>query len=321
MKYNILSRLCYIVCITLSSSVLAYGQCKLVDQQTFTPQGKKIKLVTNSKNMNDSTKIISFKTSLRVNTDGAPNSYHPYDLNGSIKAINNICNGVGVYKIKPNGQQIKIQCQEAKQIFAKFRDNDWRVPSDYKIIWQNVIASKTENGKTIPCIFQKDAFKGYFGSLTSLQNGLSKENAGECGYRNQLDQRIIPAFVMPSGPNPLSKFGARLGDILAVYNPKNGIVTVAIIGDTGPGSNLGEGSVGLNMALLDKTAQPLTYQDALKLDTSQNEMLIAIIPNSKNFHPQKPFTKENIVDRFQNWLKQAGFTNEQDFVEFIKSCN
>jgi hypothetical protein len=101
------------------------GQCRILQEKTFSPQNKKVKLVARQNNSN---KVVFFRTSLRVNTDGAPNSYHRFDLTGSQKAINNICNGVAVYKIERNGRRVKLQCAAARQIFARFRDDNWRVP-------------------------------------------------------------------------------------------------------------------------------------------------------------------------------------------------
>src|SRR4028119_1312921 len=86
----------------LFSKFVAEGQCRLIQEATFSPQNKKIKQVTRSNDLSGSNKVIFFRTSLRVNTDGAPNSYHPQDLTGTQKAINNICNGIAVYQINRN---------------------------------------------------------------------------------------------------------------------------------------------------------------------------------------------------------------------------
>lgn len=311
-----------LLCITLvsifvgSSMATVHGQCRVIQNGTFTPQNKAVKLVTRQGDAAAMNKIIFFKTSLRVNTDGAPNSYHPRDLTGSVRAINNICNGVSVNK---NG--VTLGCASARQVFAQFRDNNFRVPAGHRINWQNVIAATTDaSGRKVPCVFQSGEFAGYFGSLTSLKNGLDGEAAGECGQLNQLDQRIIPAFVLPGGQNVVKSFGAGVGDLLVAFNPRNNVVSAAIVGDTGPAKKLGEGSVGLNMTLLGRTEQPMTYSDALRLDTGTDTMLIAIIPNSRTFNPLRPFTKENLADRVQAWLSQAGFASQQDFVDFMKSC-
>jgi hypothetical protein len=291
---------------------LTYGQCKVIKQENFSPQNKTVKLIATP---NNSRNFVFFQTSLRVNTDGAPNSYHPDDLSGTTMAINNICNGVAIYR---QGSKVPLSCAETKKVFAQFRDDNWIVPKGYKINWQNVIASKENK----PCVFQMGEFKGYFGSLTSLKNDLSGIANGECECKNQLDQRIIPAFVMPRGKDSvLTRFGVGLGDLLFVYNPQNKLASVAIVGDTGPANKLGEGSVGLNMALLGECQQPKTYKEALKLDTGNRDMLIAIIPGTRNYKLQKPYTKENIIERVNAWIIEAGFENNEKFIECLQSCS
>ena len=304
------------VAFSLASSPAARGrqQCRVIDSRTFVPQNKRVRLVSRP---GGAQRFVFFRTSLRVNTDGAPNSYHPDDLTGSRLAINNICNGVSATR---NG--VRLGCQGIRQAFAQFRDNNWRVPAGHTINWQNVIAARVENGRTVPCVFRTGAFAGYFGSLTSLKNDLTGDAAGECGADNQLDQRIIPAFVIPGGTaNPLHRFGARVGDLLLAFNPQNNVAVAAVVGDVGPRNKLGEGSVGLNMALLGRTEQPSTYQQALGLDTGTRQMLIAVVPGSRTHSPQRPFTKENIASRLEDLLTRAGFATRADFVNFMKACN
>ncbi len=310
--------LCLVVAAVMGwlSVATVHGQCRVIQRGTFAPQNKTVQLVARQGDPANTHRVIFFQTSLRVNTDGAPNSYHPRDLTGSVRAINNICNGISVTR---NGET--LGCASARQVFGQFRDNNFREPAGHRITWQNVIAATTDaSGRQVPCVFQSGEFAGYFGSLTSLKNGLSGAAAGECGRLNQLDQRIIPAFVLPRGQNVVKGFGAGVGDLLVAFNPRNNVASAAIIGDTGPPKKLGEGSVGLNMALLGRTEQPKTYNEALGLDTGTRQMLIAIIPNSRTFNPMKPFTKENLADRVQAWVTQAGFASQENFVDFMKAC-
>ena len=306
---------CLVVALIWSFAAAAYGQCSVIQHGVFAPQQKRVKLV--SRPGAPAHKVIFFRTSLRVNTDGAPNSYHPQDLTGSVKAINNICNGVSVER---NGRD--LSCRSAMPIIRQFIANNFKAPARTTVKWRNVIAPTTDaTGRKIPCIFKSGDFAGYFGSLTSLKNDLTGEPAGECDHLNQLDQRIVPAFVLPGGQNIVKTLGAGKGDLLIVFNPANSVVSVAVVGDIGPKDKLGEGSVGLNMILLGKTKQPKTYQQAKRLDTGNQAMWIAIIPNSRTFHPQKPFTKENLTARVDQWLIQAGFSSQRKFVDFMKSCS
>lgn len=299
-----------------SFTASAYGQCNVIQRGMFAPH-QRVKLV--SRPGAPAHKVIFFRTSLRVNTDGAPNSYHPQDLSGSVQAINNICNAVTVRR---NGQKLRKCSTGIIPVITQFIANNFREPAGTKITWQNVIAAtKDATGRKIPCVFKSGEFTGYFGSLTSLKNGLTGHAAGECEHLNQLDQRILPAFVLPGGQNIVTSLGAGMGDLLVAFNPANNVVSVAVVGDFGPPETLGEGSVGLNMILLGKTEQPTRYQLVKKLDTGNQSMLIAIIPKSRTFNPQKPFTKENLTARVDQWLTKAGFSNQQKFVDFLKSCS
>jgi hypothetical protein len=292
----------------------------------FKPQEKKILLF--SKNT-QSNKLIIYYSKLRVNTDGTRKSYNPTDFDGKNIAVNSICNGVFVYRKLPDGKESQVKCSEVKEVIERFKLNNWveAEKQKYRIDWQTVIAGK--NGK--PCIFQEGEFKGYFGSLTAVKNGLPKSESGECEYKNQLDALTIPNLVLPRATwkdkktgiiyeNPLQLKGVGKEDLVFAFNPENGVWSYAIIGDVGPNDNLGEGSVSLNMKLLGKTDFPKNYTEAIKLDTGSKKILVAIIPNSKGFMSAtaKPYTKENIDKRGKELLKEIGFNDEQSFIEFLK---
>jgi hypothetical protein len=67
---------CVVVALLWSFAAPAYGQCNVIQQGVFAQQTR-VKLV--SRPGAPAHKVIFFRTSLRVNTDGAPNSYHPQD--------------------------------------------------------------------------------------------------------------------------------------------------------------------------------------------------------------------------------------------------
>src|SRR4051812_22419946 len=68
--------------------------CTIIERQTFQPQGRTVALLGRSADTTG--RFAMFSAPLRVNTDGAPNSYHPDDLTGERLAINNILNGIAV---------------------------------------------------------------------------------------------------------------------------------------------------------------------------------------------------------------------------------
>ena len=57
------------------------------------------------------------------------------------------------------------------------------------------------------------AFKGYFGSLTALKNGLTGDK-GECEINDQVNPIRVPALVLVGGENIVKNFGAKVGDLL-----------------------------------------------------------------------------------------------------------
>ncbi|PSL28166.1 hypothetical protein [Chitinophaga ginsengisoli] len=284
----------------------------------FTPQQKKVLLLKDTA-LNKS--LILFKTNLHVNTDGTPLSYHPFDLNGDEKALNNICNAVAVRKDGSNKNLClsKETYKEALSVFARFRDSGFlKLPTGYSITWENVLVPQMVDGKKVPCVIKSGEYEGYFGSATSLRNGLSSDK-GECDCNDQVNPLKIPALVLVGGSNNIvRKFGAKLGDLLIAYNPTNKHLVYAIINDFGPPNNLGEGSVLLNMKLRGDTTFPKKRKDTFKLSIS-SDIIIAVIPDSRTFQVEKPFTPENITSRVEQWLRECGFQTGQAYIDFLES--
>ena len=177
------------------------------------------------------------------------------------------------------------------------------------------------NRASFHAVFASGTYKGYLGSLTSLKNNLSGEAAGECTAANQLDERYVPALVIAGGSNPLRDYGVSMGDLLIAINPSNGAIQAAVVGDTGPSDNLGEGSVALNMSLLKRTRQPKNYSDAKALDTGPQEVIVAVIPKSSGYKElQQPYTLDNITARATDWLASHGYGSLQTFSAIGQAC-
>lgn len=302
------------------------AQSFLIEKEgTFAPN-KKVLLFKNSYDK----KLILFKTNLRVNTDGIPISYHPFDLRGDSIALNTILNGVAIYRkidnvkiSNPNNpnkfssaERQKMRT-EAYTVFEKFRDSDFQlIPDGYIINWQSVLIPENKNGIKKPCVLKNGEYKGYFASATALTNEL-KVNRGECECNNQVNPFKIPTLVLAGGDNIVKQYGARVGDLLLAFNPLNKKLVYAIIGDIGPKDNLGEGSVILNMKLLNLVKFPKVRAETYKLST-KGDIIISIIPNTNNYRKAVPFSAENISNRITQWLKEVGFETENDFINFIQ---
>lgn len=302
-----------VILISMARIALAAGpQCIIARQEVFAAGGEKVRLVRAS-GLGPAANLGIFKAPLAVNTDGAPTSYHPEDFLGQTLAINRIDNGLSIKSTTGN----RITVTKKIEVFDRWRrSGSWTPPPGYRIVWQNVIVADAA-GK--PCIF-KTANAGYFGSLTALKNNLPANACGECEVNDQLDQRVIPAIVLRGNTNPLKDFGARVGDLVLAVNPANGVMVAAIIGDTGDGDRIGEGSVALNMALLQSTAQPKIYSEALKLDTRNQDIIVAVIPGSRTYKRERPYTANNIAARVETWANEHGYGSLPQLAEVMKGC-
>lgn len=299
--------------VTVAVAAEPRAACTIVSDKRFAAGAETVRLARRD-GLAPSANFAMFVAPLAVNTDGAPTSYHPRDFLGTSLAINRIDNGVAIRKV--GGGRTTVQ--EKIIAFDAWRDSDWTVPAGYSITWKNVIAADSA-GK--PCLFSSGQYAGYFGSLTALQNGLSGAAAGECQVANQLDQRFIPAIVLRGNANPLKEHGAKTGDLVVAVNPATGTAVAAVIGDTGDGNRIGEGSVALNMALLGRTDQPRTYADALKLDTGRADMIVAVLPGSAGFERQRPYSAANIAARVDAWAKAAGYGSTAGLAGAAEACS
>jgi hypothetical protein len=313
-------RLLYtLVLVWCASSILRAQGYVVAEKGMFAPQKAAILLL---KNPRGGKPIILFKTRLRVNTDGSPQSYHSQDLLGETKALNNICNGIAVRKTGSTENLCLSRgagFREAVAVFAKFRDSGFTtVPDGFQITWENVLAAVNDGGKKKPCVFASGPFQGYFGSMIALKNGLTRDK-GECDVNDQVNPMSVPTLVLVGGMNAVRAFGAQLGDLLVAFNPQTGLSSSAVVGDTGPPDNLGEGSVLLNMKLRGVKNPPTNRKETFTLSIENTQVLIAIIPASKAFQLTRPYTAENIDARVQQWQRDAGFATAEQFIEMMKS--
>jgi hypothetical protein len=302
-----------LVCAAAPVYAQQYG---VVRSATFAPQNSKILLLQDAAHQKP---VILFQTRLRVNTDGSPLSYHPQDPRGREKALNNICNAIVVRAAGSNANLCLTSFGQAIRVFEQFRDTGYQqVPDGFQITWANVLAAKKDQGKDVPCVFTSGPFQGYFGSLTALKNGLTTAK-GECDANEQVNPMDVPGLVLVGGRSAVREFGAAVGDLLVAYNPKTQRVSAAVINDTGPPDNLGEGSVRLNMNLLGVATPPRNKAETFKVSIETTQVIVAIIPGSRTFRPMRPFTADNLDARVKAWQQEAGFTRPEQFVELMKS--
>ena len=128
------------------------------------------------------TGAIAFTSLMHVNTDGAPDSYHPDNI-----GITHICNGISV------GPPLNSQCKwtsRCLKYFEKAKAEGFTGPT--KICFFGMV--KDANG--VP-VLQKtgDPKPGYYVSTTALTQPGSDLNT----QKAYLDSNKIPFIVIPSG--------------------------------------------------------------------------------------------------------------------------
>jgi len=298
----------------LVTAGVAGAACRVDREAAFPGDGEKVRLARAAQ-LPPAANFAVFKAPLAVNTDGAPTSYHPDDFLGERIALNRIDNGISIRRIDGT----RIDTAERRRVFDLWRATpDWTVPSGFRITWKNVIAADAQGH---PCILRDGPHAGYFGSLTALQNGLSGAAAGQCQIDNQLDQSRVPAIALRGrSDGPLQASGARVGDLVLAVNPESGVAVAAVVGDAGDGNRIGEGSVALNRALLGVAEAPSNYRQALRLDTGQRAMLVAVLPRTAGFHRERPYTAANLAERVAIWSRESGYGSTEALVAAMTEC-
>lgn len=197
-----------------------------------------------------------FTSGMRVNTDGAANSYHP--VGTSAGALNTICNGIAVTPRAGPFAGVRIsakrpatltgpqRCQKILDAFRASRDSGWRI-GDADIDWFAIaMEGSPQNGRYRPCIQQAGAFRGFFVAQTSRAADPAKP---VCDPRHWISSTAIPYVTLPG--SRLAPHGVRVGDLALVHRRIGGVdrVVAAVAADTGNADELGEGSIALHHAL------------------------------------------------------------------------
>ena len=195
-------------------------------------------------------KSLMFIDRLNVNTDGTRRSYSVSDFWGEQTALNNLCNAMsdacagldqeGLRQRRMLTQAAAAAGWPAAQ-FAQTRISPSIIP--------------LRGGKPCPPV------DGFLVSATALHKA---QVSDVCDIGNYADALTLPAIVLPKDPakNHPSAFrqrNARVGDLVVALRRDQMQPVFAVVGDTGPSGELGEGSVALNGKLLGKIATPVNY--------------------------------------------------------------
>jgi hypothetical protein len=207
---------------------------------------------------------LAFTSGLRVNTDGAPNSYHP---EGTSKgALNTICNAIAITPrsgpfagqritaLSPTSLTGRERCRMILDVFSKSMNAAFAIPPDAEIDWFAIASRAPQDGKYRPCIQQAGPFTGFFVAQTSRAADPTKDI---CDPAHWISSTDIPYITLPG--NRLRSKGVTPGDLALVHRRHQGVdqIVVAVAADTGNANELGEGSIALHKALGNQAAARL----------------------------------------------------------------
>ena len=204
--------------------------------------------------------FLAFRSGLRVNTDGAANSYHP--IGKSKGALNTICNGIAVYpssgpykgqrvsSIAPKSLSGDQRCQIILDIFRESRNANYAIQKSGTIDWYALAMepSAPPAGFYRPCIQISGPFRGFFVAQTAKAGDQSKPI---CDPAHWLSSTEIPYITLPKGSKAFASAKAGLGNLALLHRRVENVDrwVVAIVADVGNSAELGEGSIFLHHAL------------------------------------------------------------------------
>lgn len=247
---------------------------------------------------------VFFTAPMAVNTDGAPNSYHPDDPYGALgKAINTVCNGADA--VLTDGRRINFsRCRDLIRAFRESRAAGWTSANAPRMDFYRIALDGDA-----PCINQSGAFRGYFVSRTSLEADPTKDGCDQDRYLNSLE---IPYAVYPDAEEFTSR-GVGLKDIAVFYNPETDVFEYGVVGNEAPAWELAGGSVAFAKSLKRVAVGPSSRDDSYGFGVWVIHALI--LPN-ESIEP--PYTAENVraraQERFEAWGGKERFYNCVDTV-------
>lgn len=142
-----------------------------------------------------------------------------------------------------------------------------------------------------PLVQKKGPYRGFYVSITSLQNAEIRNEANPAKY---VDARKISYIVLP--PEMTERFGIELGDMAVVIHKASGKTAFAIFADTGPHGKIGEGSIAL--------ARKLALPSDPRTGFTEDGILYIVFPGS-GLGPGKLRTRAEInrdaAEQYENW--------------------
>jgi hypothetical protein len=227
-----------------------------------------------------------FGEDLHVNTDGSSRSYSVDDFWGEQYALNNLCNAMS------------DKCADLTN--SQKRDRRILTQNAMARGWPAELLAKTRIDHDIvlfdgnkPC----PQVDGYIPSATALRNLGTYDS---CDPKQYIDSLIVPAVVLPKGDSGFRLGGANVGDLAFVTTEELVTFTAAVVGDLGPRTELGEGTLALSKILLGKQNDPVSYVEVRGRGNFVGQGwdvpngIVLIFPSTRN--DDEPFVTVDRID-------------------------
>lgn len=248
-----------------------------------------------------------FITSMKVNTDGTRISYHQDDPTGDRCSKNPGATPCAINNIRNAFSNPSLP----ETAFEELRKVDYPVDRIWGVLNPGVIERSKKTGK--PCV----SADGYLVSMTSdvaVAGGFNRE--GDCDQSKWIDALTVPAIVTPGG-SQFQRAGITKRSIVIAFSPSaHPLVVPGIVGDSGPGKELGEATVAMNRKLngLPDTEVPKHYSDAKKRFQA-GRTAVLLFPGSEAVLA-RPITAQRVADGGKDALKRFG--GEEKLYKCIK---
>lgn len=207
-------------------------------------------------------------TSVKVDADGAPNAYHPDDL--------------------------ELHCTKG----VGFKGLDCPANAGYpkSTWWSSALLPDPSNPKRAYVQPASSQYAGFFVSQTSLFDGTKAKT----DYARYVDSRNVPYLVFPGKFNAMSGTGV-MGDFGYAINVDTGKASPFVVAEVGPpNAELGEMSIALATALGGTNPNPRTGAG-----TPNGKTIYVMFPRSRA-QPAWPRSNEQIATRVNELLLAVG---------------
>jgi hypothetical protein len=257
-----------------------------------------------------------FRNALQVNTDGTRESYSIDDFWGADYALNNLCNAMSDNCSGLTSQQKYDRRVMTQQALAAA----WP-PAKLTATKIDPAVIAFENGHPCPELADHVGNKEeYF--LVSETTLAKPVISNACDPNNYLDAATVPALVLPErtvkqSPTEFEVLNARVGDLVVAITPNSLTPVYAVVGDLGPPTKLGEGSIALNGELKGISRRPANYID-VKKNWVVADAIVLIFPGTRKVSPY--LTTDRIdTDAAASFLRWGGGTLNSAMAR-LKAC-